>query len=290
MALAARHRTAGDELGQRFAHVQLLRSGTRFTIYEAHETNTGRPVVVKVPHDVGPRWLYETLDEQATVLANVGSHPNIITLYQRFTLDDGRPALVLERCGASLSESLRDGGRLSASAVATIGIKLAGALGTVHRAGVIHCDVRPGNILLSEWDEPVLAGFDEAVHVGPSAAGRSSLQVTRAHTAPELLQGEDATPRTDVYGLAATLYELVAGRSAFRAYAGESPAAIIVRVLSGQVRPIIADDVPLALSDLLTWAMSGDPAARPPSPAWLAEELARIELAEGWPRTRMLGG
>ena len=54
------------------------------------------------------------------------------------------------------------------------------------------------------------------------------------------------------------------------------------------MRPIVDPDIPLALSDLLTWAMSGQPVDRPPSPAWLAEELGRIEIAEGWPRTRMI--
>jgi hypothetical protein len=93
-----------------------------------------------------------------------------------------------------------------------------------------------------------------------------------------------------VYGLASTLYELVAGRAAFRAYAGESPATVIVRVLSGTVKPIVAPGVPLELSDLLTWGMSPDPALRPPSPVWLAEELGRIQRREGWPRTKLITG
>jgi hypothetical protein len=81
------------------------------------------------------------------------------------------------------------------------------------------------------------------------------------------------------------LYELVAGRAAFRAYAGESPASVIVRVLSGHVQPLLAPGIPLDVSDLLTWALSGDPAKRPPTPAWLTEELRRIERRQGWPRT-----
>ena len=82
------------------------------------------------------------------------------------------------------------------------------------------------------------------------------------------------------------MYELIAGRAAFREYAGESSAAVIVRVLSNPVRPITTPGVPLDVSDLLTWALSGDPARRPPSPAWIAEELGRIERRQGWPRTR----
>jgi serine/threonine protein kinase len=108
------------------------------------------------------------------------------------------------------------------------------------------------------------------------------------HTAPELLEGSDPSPASDVYGLASTLYELAAGRAAFRAYVGESPASVIVRVLSSRAKPVVAPQVPLELTDVISWAMSPDPGKRPPSPAWLAEELGRIELRQGWPRTRMI--
>lgn len=289
MPLMDRRPVAEDDLGGRFADVRILHSGARFTVYEAREPITGRTVAVKVPLATGPRWLHDIIDHQATVLAPISTHPNIISLYQRLELDDARPALVLERCRGTLADLLQGGHRLPARDAAAIGIKLAGALETTHSTDVVHCNVNPGNVLLSEWGEPVLTGYDGAVRIGAGQSGRPALQVTTSHTAPELLQGEQAQVQTDVYGLAATLYELVAGRGAFRAYTGESPAAIIVRVLSGVVRPIVDPDIPLALSDLLTWAMSGRPTDRPPSPAWLAEELGRIEIAQGWPRTRMIG-
>ena len=287
MALATRNWLAGAELGHRFAEVRLLRAGSRFTIYAGRETSTDRRVVIKTPDEAGAGWLREVLDNEAAVLAEVGTHPHIVTLHQRFVLDDGRPALLLEYCNSTLTEDLRSGGRLAMQDAAAIGIKLAGALETVHRAGVLHCDVRPDNVLLTEMGEPVLAGFDEAVR-RDAVDTRAPLHVTTAHTAPELLEGETPSEASDVYGLGSTLYELVAGRAAFRAYVGESPASVIVRVLSGQVKPIVAPDVPLEMSDLLTWAMAPDPAARPPSPAWVAEELGRIERRQGWPRTRMI--
>lgn len=287
MALASQNWLASDELGHRFSDVRLLRAGSRFTIYEGRELGTDRPVVIKVPDENSAAWLHGVLDQEAVVLADLASHPNIITLYQRFVLDDGRPALILERYNGSLSDTLRNGGRMSLQDTIATGIKLAGALETVHHAGVVHGDVRPPNVYVSEFGEPVLAGFDESVRIDAEPT-TALLHLPTAHTAPELLEGGTPTVRSDVYGLASTLYELIAGQAAFRAYAGESPATVIVRVLSGQVKPIVAPDVPLAMSDLLTWAMSPDPSKRPPSPSWLAEELGRIAREHGWPRTRMI--
>jgi serine/threonine protein kinase len=287
MALASRNWLAGAELGDRFDDVRLLHAGSRFTVYEGHEAATNRSVVIKTPDEVGATWLHDVLEQEARVLARIGSHPNIVTLFERIHLDDGRPALVMERYRDSLDDALRGGERISLETATSIGIKLAGALETVHKAGVLHCDVRPQNVLISDYGEPVLAGFDEAVDLN-SAVGHAPMHVTTTHTAPEMLEGKVPGTATDVYGLASTLYELITGRAAFRAYVGESPATVIVRVLSGTVKPIVSRDVPIEVSDLLTWAMSPDPNLRPPTPAWFAEELSRIERREGWPRTRLV--
>jgi serine/threonine protein kinase len=289
MALAARTWLAGAELGDRFADVRLVRAGSRFTIYEGHDTTTSRLVVIKVPDEASGTWLHKVLAAEGRILAALGSHPNIVTCYQHMRLDDGRPALLLERCVGTVWQNLRSDDPMELKDVVAIGIKLAGALEATHRFGVLHCDVRPRNVFLTEFGEPVLAGFDEAVPIA-SAATRPPLHHLTPHTAPEILEGNEPSTASDVYGLASTLYELIAGRAAFRAYVGESPASVIVRVLSSPVLPIIAPNVPLEISDLLTWSLSPDPTNRPPSPVWLAEELGRVERRQGWPRTRIVTG
>lgn len=286
MALAARVRVMGAELGPRFEQVQLLRAGARFTMYEGRDSATNRRVVVKTAGATSAPWLYDVLQNEAVLLAAIGPHPHIVTLYEQIALDDGRPALVLERCVDRLADGVRADEPMPLRDAVAVGIKLAGALETAHRSGVLHCDVRADNVLVSEWNEPVLSGFDEAVRL--DSAARPPLHVLTPHTAPEVLEGDAPGRASDVYGLAATLYELVAGRAAFQAYAGESPARAIVRVLSHPVRPIIGPHIPIEISDLLTWGLAPDPDARPPSPAWLAEELGRVEQREGWPRTRMI--
>jgi serine/threonine protein kinase len=289
MALAARNRTARDAVAARFAAVRTLHTSPRFTVFAAHQPDRGSDVAVKVPTDAATPWLRDVLDNEAAALAAVGPHPSVVALIERIDLDDDHPALVFECCVASYADVLHARGRLPLRSVVALGIKLADALEAVHDAGYVHGDVRPANVLLTAAQDPMLSGFDEAVRAQrPADRDTAALHVTTPHTAPELLEGEPATAATDVYGLASTLYELVAGHAAFRAYAGESPASVIVRVLSGTVKPLIAPDIPLDVSDVLTWAMAGDPAARPPGPSWLAEELSRIERREGWPRTRLL--
>src|SRR5438876_9260586 len=102
MALASRHWLAGSELGHRFTDVRLLRAGSRFTIYAGREADTDRRVAVKVPDDAAGSWLHEVLESEGRILAAIGSHPHVITCYQQIRLDDGRPALLLERCEGSL--------------------------------------------------------------------------------------------------------------------------------------------------------------------------------------------
>jgi serine/threonine protein kinase len=271
----------------RFAALQLVDRIGPVSIFSARESGTGRAVALKVIDEAAPLFAHEALEREARYLAMLATHPHIVTLYQRTTLADGRPALVLEACPSSAVDAVREQ-RLSVANAISVAIKIAGALETVHRAGLVHCAVRPGNVLFTEFDEPVLADFGATVAMNELAV--VGVHETTAHTAPELLLGDEPSAATDVYALTSTLYEMVAGRAAFRAYDRESPAAVSLRILAGGVRPIVSPDVPLELSDLLVWGMNADPAERPPGAAWLAEELGRIEQKNQWPRTKMVTG
>jgi serine/threonine protein kinase len=277
---------AGPELVRRFSDVRLLRRGSRFAVHAAVDRDAGgRPVVLKVPEQSGLPWLNDVVAREAAVLSALRPHPHVVAFHEMLDLPDGRRALVLDHCPATLYETVHaDEDAMSVQTVVATGIKVAGALETLHRHRIVHCDVRPRTVLLTRAGEPVLAGFDESVDLD-ALDGRPPMHNLTPHTAPELLEGSDPSPASDVYGLASTLYELAAGRAAFRAYVGESPASVIVRVLGSRPKPVVAPGVPLEFTDLLAWAMAAEPGERPPSPAWLAEELGRIEVREGWPRT-----
>jgi serine/threonine protein kinase len=271
-----------------FRDMRLLGASERAEVYAAVEIATGRHVTLKLLASAGVSpAARETFDREAAILGRLSSHPNIVTLYDTFTLEDGRPVLVMELCTESVAARIASGHVMSVAEVVALGIKIAGALETAHSAGVLHLNVRPENILITEFGEPALADFAVArlqgVNPGPAVDVGEFLGM---HIAPELVLGEEATPAADVYGLAATLYILLTGHAPIPVFAGESPAASILRVIRDEPRPIVNDTIPLDLSDLLLWALAKDPSARPPSLAWLAEELSRIEQHQGWPRTR----
>ena len=148
------------------------------------------------------------LQAEGQLLARIGNHPHVITLFQSLTLDDDRPALVLDRTTGSLAERLALGERLPLEQAVAIGVKIAGALETSHSAEVLHCDVRPGTILLTEFGEPVLAAFDESVSTRPGAPALPRPHHHRTHRA-RAARGRRSEPEHR---------RLRAGRDAVRAH------------------------------------------------------------------------
>lgn len=288
--MALRRKPRGEcELFPGFTDVVEIGTGSIATVYRARESETNRRVALKLLNvrDVSPRAL-ESFQRESVALGELSSHPNIVTLYRTFPTADGRPVLVLELCAGSVGDRLRGGLGMPVPEAVAVGIKVAGALETAHRAQILHRDVKPQNILVTEFGEPALADFGVAMLQSSTQTTAGLFDFTTLHAAPELLEGGETSAATDVYELASTLYQLIAGQSAFRAYDGESPASVILRILRDPVRPVLADGVPVQLSDLLIWAMSKEKDKRPPTAAEFAAELAHIEIAQGWPRTQFL--
>ncbi|MCW2495795.1 hypothetical protein [Jatrophihabitans sp.] len=218
----------------------------------------------------------ELLERESEALGLIGRHPHVVSLLDRLSLSDGE-VLVLERL-APLVPAVAP--MPPADAVALV-VRLCGAVETAHRAGLVHAAVQPAELHLSEDGRTLLAGFVRRL----GDAQPPVLRAISPHTPPELLLGDPAVEATDVYGLGSTLYELLAGHAAYRSYDGESVAALSLRILTGPVPPIGRRDLPFALIDVINWTLAVDPALRPPSAAWLAEELGRIERSQGWART-----
>ena len=254
----------------RFTDVRVLHTGARCTVFEANES--GRPVAVKIPSNPDIAWILEAVGREGEVLRAIGEHPAIVSLRDHFVLADGRPALVFERCAGSMRHLTRQPALRS---VLAIGVAVSGALDAMHGAGYLHTDVCPANLYVTASGGSALGGFNEAMSLNSAEVPVLGLHTTTEHTAPELLEGAIPTAATDVYGVAVTLFELLAGHPAFPRYRGEAPAETGLRILRG-TRLALPADVPIEVADLLAWALAVDPGCRPPGPAWMAEELRRI--------------
>ncbi len=286
MPVLRKARNTGSSLLPGYVDLQEIGGGAFATVYKAVEVETGRPVALKILKvDTIHAQLLETFNHEIQALAAVSDHPNIVTLYRPSSTLDGRPVLVLELCRESLGQQLRTGGPIDPVEVTRIGIKIAGALETAHRNGFLHRDMKPQNILITQFSEPALADFGVAALQASAQLTAGVFGFTTLHAAPEMLEGQHLSPATDIYGLASTMYQLLTGRAPFASYDNEAPASVILRILRDPVRPLRAEHVPLDLADLLESALSKEPDRRPRSALEFAQLLQRIEAAQGWAET-----
>lgn len=261
-------------------------SGPGATVYCATEPRSGRQVAVKVLKvDVSDPVVLESFQRQMAILEALRDHPNIVTLFRSLARGDGAVVLVTELCRGSLAETGRPSAPLDTERAVRDTIRLAGALETAHRAGLLHRSVKPRNVLLTPFGEPALSDFAVGLLHGPVQGPAGTFEFSAVHTGPEVLEGRAASAAADVYGLAATAYEMITGQAPFQAFEGESPASVILRILRDPPRPAHSPAVPLELSDLLDAALAKNPEHRPKTALALAQSLQAVQTSQGWPTT-----
>ncbi|HEY9311877.1 protein kinase domain-containing protein [Williamsia sp.] len=243
-------------------------------VYRCRQPTLDRVVAVKVlspdpDHMDRARFLRE---QQA--MGRLSGHPNIVHVLQAGITYTGRPYIVMPfHRRDSLDSWIIKHGALTAAETLALGVKLAGALETAHRAGVLHRDIKPGNILLTEYGEPQLTDFGIARITGGEETTRGLVAGSPAYTAPELLSGADASMATDIYGLGATLFTALAGRPAFARRRGEQVFAQLIRVGTDPLPDLREAGVPEAVCTVMESAMARDPADRPTTAAELGAAL-----------------
>ena len=175
-----------------------------------------RVVAVKVlSTDLDPDNLDRFLREQRA-MGRLSGHPHIMNILQVGVLASGRPFIVMPyHAKDSLEVLIRRHGPLDWCETLSIGVKLAGALDAAHCAGTLHRDVKPGNILLTDYGEPQLTDFGIARIAGGFETATGVITGSPAFTAPEVLEGASPTPASDVYSLGATLFCVLTGHAAF---------------------------------------------------------------------------
>jgi serine/threonine-protein kinase len=253
-------------------------------VYLARDTELGRPVAIKLLAEnlVDDAELRRRFVREARLAARL-SHPNVVAVYDAGE-EDGRPYIVMECVeGESLAETLRREGRLDPDRVGELALQACAGLEHAHRAGLVHRDVKPGNLLVSEDGTLKIADFG----IAHAAEGTRVTEVgtvlgTAAYLSPEQASGEPVTPASDLYSLGACLYELLAGRPP---YGYETLGDLLERRSAGPPPPL--EGVPAELSAPILACLAGDPRKRPPSAAALARQLATVRREPRTAATRV---
>lgn len=263
-----------------FTYVKPLGTGgfSDVYLYEQHRPN--RKVAVKVLlADVSDEEARQRFEAEANLMAQLSTHPYIVTIYQAEITEDGRSYLAMEYCSRPSLDVRYRRGVLSIDETLSLAIQLCSAVHTAHLAGIVHRDIKPGNVLTTDYNRPALTDFGISGSIGSHTAGLSV-----PWSAPEAF-GDGMPPgvRMDVYSLGATIYTILAGHSPFvRPGQDNSQAVLIERICNTPLVPLERLDVPESLSQALAVAMAKNPASRFGSAAELARSMQRIQIELGF--------
>ncbi|QWW19160.1 serine/threonine protein kinase [Schaalia sp. 19OD2882] len=253
-------------------------------LYRQHVPD--RNVAIKVPRYTLDTDSSDAFRREVNLMARLSAHPAVLTVHGVGTCEDGRQYLVTEYCPPpSLVDRVRSR-PLAVDDVLDKGIRLAGALASLHREGIIHRDVKPGNILLTELGLPVLTDFGLAASM---SAGQhdGARGLSLPWSPPEQQRGNSVLdPTADVYSLGATLWTMLCGYSPFEVPGGDnSESALTMRILNVPAPRTGREDVPEELERVLARSMAKDPAARQSSAVEFARGLQQVQWDQSLPVT-----
>ncbi len=258
--------TGGNRLiAERYRLEQRIGGGAMGIVWAGTDELLRRPVAVKevllpagMP-EAEAAELRERALREARAIALL-THPNVVTLYD-VAREDGEPFVVMELVPSqSLSAVLAEHGPLSDQQLAVIADGVAAALESAHRSGIVHRDVKPGNVLIGDDGRIKLSDFGISRNVAEHTITANGIMLgTPAFIAPEIATGDPVTAAADLWGLGATLYAASTGEPPYDA--GDHPVATINAVVSG---PVPAPTRPGPLAEVISGLMVKDPTARMP--------------------------
>jgi eukaryotic-like serine/threonine-protein kinase len=261
----------------RYQMVSQLARGGMAEVFLARDLLLDRPVALKVlfPEFSSDRSFVERFRREARAAANL-NHPNIVSIFD-WGEEDGTYFIVMEFVdGLTLREVIRRQGQLSSNQAAEIAAEIASALHFAHLNGVVHRDVKPGNVMITERQVKVTDfGIARAGDPAESLTQTGAVMGTATYFSPEQAQGQGIDPRTDVYSLGVVLYEMVAGRPPF---VGDSPVSIAYQHVREAPTPLPEHnpEVPPAFEAIVAKAMAKNRADRYASAEELRADLLRF--------------
>jgi hypothetical protein len=263
--------STGQVLG-RYLLLELLGQGSAGIVYRALHQTLNIPVAIKVlrsgAFEEDP-WVRQQLQLEARLLAQL-NHPNIVRVWD-FDDSADRPYLVLEFVeGLSLQQLIQQSGKLRVDRAIRIVLQVAHGLAAAHHLGIVHRDVKPGNILLTRSGEAkltdlglaVVAGSQRHSHHDSDSSRPGLLAGTAAYMAPEQSSGADHIDhRADIYALGVTFYQAVTGKLPFE---GKTLMEVVWKHARQTAIPPheLAPDVPITVSNMIAQMMAKDPLDR----------------------------
>ena len=264
-------------LDQRYELEELIGGGGMADVYKAKDRLLNRPVAVKILHEQfkQDKEFIDKFQREAQAAARL-SHPNIVNIYD-VGVADGDHYIVMEYVpGRTLKDRIRQEGHLSVSESLRVAREIAEALAHAHANNLVHCDIKPHNILMMADGHAKVADFGIARAVTESTMTYSGNVVGSVHYfSPEQAKGTMITPKSDVYSLGVVLYEMLTGKLPFT---GDNPVSIAVKHLQEEPVPVrqLDPSIPPVVEAIVSKAMSKDPEMRPTS-AELVQDISQAE-------------
>jgi len=267
-----------------FGYVRPLGAGGFAHVFLYEQDMPRRIVAVKVlERDLGASRDRADFEAEADAMARLSSHPSIVSVWAAGISTDGQPYIAMEYCPDSMRDRTR-GKPASLAIVLDAGVRLAGALETAHRSGVLHRDIKPSNVLIATTGRPALADFGISMLQGRGTSDDKARAMSIPWAAPEVVSSiSTGTVASEIWSLGATLYTFAAGHSPFERpdRAQNTQSKMIARINQAHYTPIPGAQGYEAFDAIMAQAMHRLPEQRFSTMLQFAQALQQLQRQYG---------